>query len=165
MASENSAFGEFILNNRVLCLLALLVFTILGTSGSQFLYFDNDYRAFFGKENPQLKAFEKLQQTYTQVDNVSFALEPLEGQKANSSEVLAAVEELTEMGWQLPYSTRVDSLSNYQHTEVDQDDLNVRDLYSDALGMSDNEKQLVDNVSTSEPSLAGRVHDAAHRSV
>ena len=164
MASENSAFGEFILNNRVLCLLALLVFTILGTSGSQFLYFDNDYRAFFGKENPQLKAFEKLQQTYTQVDNVSFALEPLEGQKANSSEVLAAVEELTEMGWQLPYSTRVDSLSNYQHTEVDQDDLNVRDLYSDALGMSDNEKLLVDNVSISEPSLTGRVHDAAHRS-
>ena len=161
---NDNAYGEFLLKNRILCLLALIVFTLFGASGAQFLYFDNDYRAFFGKENPQLKAFEKLQQTYTQVDNVNFAFEPLGDQKANSPEVLAAVEELTEMGWQLPYSIRVDSLSNYQHTEVDQDDLIVRDLYFDALNMDENDKELVEIVSTSEPSLAGRVHDIAHRS-
>ena len=162
--NKDNAYGEFLLKNRILCLLALIVFTLFGASGAQFLYFDNDYRAFFGKENPQLNAFEKLQQTYTQVDNVNFAFEPLGDQKANSSEVLAAVEELTEMGWQLPYSIRVDSLSNYQHTEVDQDDLIVRDLYFDALNMEENDKELVEIVSTSEPSLAGRVHDIAHRS-
>lgn len=162
--NNDNAYGEFLLNNRILCLLALIVFTLFGASGAQFLYFDNDYRAFFGKENPQLNAFEKLQQTYTQVDNVNFAFEPLGDQKANSPEVLAAVEELTEMGWQLPYSIRVDSLSNYQHTEVDQDDLIVRDLYFDALNMEENDKELVEIVSTSEPSLAGRVHDIAHRS-
>ena len=161
---NDNAYGEFLLKNRILCLLALIVFTLFGASGAQFLYFDNDYRAFFGKENPQLNAFEKLQQTYTQVDNVNFAFEPLGDQKANSPEVLAAVEELTEMGWQLPYSIRVDSLSNYQHTEVDQDDLIVRDLYFDALNMEENDKELVEIVSTSEPSLAGRVHDIAHRS-
>ena len=162
--NKDNAYGEFLLRNRILCLLALIVFTLFGASGAQFLYFDNDYRAFFGKENPQLNAFEKLQQTYTQVDNVTFAFEPLGDQKANSPEVLAAVEELTEMGWQLPYSIRVDSLSNYQHTEVDQDDLIVRDLYFDALNMEENDKELVEIVSTSEPSLAGRVHDIAHRS-
>jgi len=162
--NKDNAYGEFLLKNRILCLLALIVFTLFGASGAQFLYFDNDYRAFFGKENPQLNAFEKLQQTYTQVDNVNFAFEPLGDQKANSPEVLAAVEELTEMGWQLPYSIRVDSLSNYQHTEVDQDDLIVRDLYFDALNMEENDKELVEIVSTSEPSLAGRVHDIAHRS-
>ncbi len=161
---NNNFYGEFLLKNRLLCLLALIVFTVFGASGAQFLYFDNDYRAFFGKENPQLNAFEKLQQTYTQVDNVNFAFEPLGGLKANSPEVLAAVEELTELGWQLPYSIRVDSLSNYQHTEVDQDDLIVRDLYFDALNMEKKDKDLVEIVSTSEPSLAGRVHDIAHRS-
>lgn len=126
---NKNIFGEFVLRNRILFLLTLLFLTLLGASGGQFLYFDNDYRSFFGKENPQLNEFDKLQQTYTQVDNVIFAFEPLEGQQANSPEVLSAVEELTEMGWQLPYSIRVDSLSNYQHTEVDQDDLIVRDLY------------------------------------
>ena len=67
---EKNVFGEFLLKNRILCLIGLLFFTLFGASGGQFLYFDNDYRAFFGKENPQLNAFEKLQQTYTQVDNV-----------------------------------------------------------------------------------------------
>ena len=134
---NKNIFGEFVLRNRILFLLTLLFLTLLGASGGQFLYFDNDYRSFFGKENPQLNEFDKLQQTYTQVDNVIFAFEPLEGQQANSPEVLSAVEELTEMGWQLPYSIRVDSLSNYQHTEVDQDDLIVRDLYFDALNMND----------------------------
>ena len=161
---NKNIFGEFVLRNRILFLLTLLFLTLLGASGGQFLYFDNDYRSFFGKENPQLNEFDKLQQTYTQVDNVIFAFEPLEGQQANSPEVLSAVEELTEMGWQLPYSIRVDSLSNYQHTEVDQDDLIVRDLYFDALNMNDQDKRLVEVISTSEPSLAGRVHDTAHRS-
>ena len=74
------------------------------------------------------------------------------------------MEELTEMGWQLPYSIRVDSLSNYQHTEVDADDLIVRDLYFDAMNMNEEDQKLVEIISTSEPSLAGRVHDIDHRS-
>ena len=164
MTKKENWFGEFLLGNRLLCLIIVILFTMLGASGGQFLYFDNDYRTFFGKDNPQLNAFEELQQTYTQVDNVNFAFEPLKGEKATSPEVLAAVEELTEMGWQIPYSIRVDSLSNYQHTEVDEDDLIVRDLFFDPLNMSDEEKQLVEKVSTTELSLAGRVHDISHRS-
>ena len=155
MTKKANWFGEFLLGNRLLCLIAVLLFTMLGASGGQFLYFDNDYRTFFGKDNPQLNAFEELQQTYTQVDNVNFAFEPLKGEKATSPEVLAAVEELTEMGWQIPYSIRVDSLSNYQHTEVDEDDLIVRDLFFDPLNMSAEEKKLVEKVSTTELSLAG----------
>ena len=77
--------------------------------------------------------------------------------------MLAAVEELTDIAWQLPFSIRVDSLSNYQHTEVEGDDLIVRDLYSDAVSMSTNEQALIDNVSTTEPTLAGKIHDKQHR--
>tara|TARA_X000000950_G_scaffold125384_2_gene156903 strand:+ start:501 stop:2753 length:2253 start_codon:yes stop_codon:yes gene_type:complete len=132
-------------------------------AGGQFLYFDNDYRTFFGKDNPQLQAFEEIQKTYTKIDNVLFAFEPVEG-GANSVEVLQAVEDLTEMAWQLPFSIRVDSLSNYQHTEVEGDDLLVQDLYSLAKEMSDAELARVDSVSTSEPSLVGKLHDKAHRS-
>jgi hypothetical protein len=77
--------------------------------------------------------------------------------------VLAAVEELTDIAWQLPFSIRVDSLSNYQHTEVEGDDLIVRDLYSDAMSMSAKQQALIDNVSTTEPTLAGKIHDKQHR--
>ena len=68
------------------------------------------------------------------------------------------------MSWQIPYSIRVDSLSNYQHTEVEGDDLIVRDLYFDAANMSADEQKLVDQISSTEPTLAGKIHDAQHRS-
>ena len=41
---------------------------------------------------------------------------------------LSAAVWLTEAGWQAPYSRRVDSLANFQHTTAEGDDLYVRDL-------------------------------------
>jgi predicted RND superfamily exporter protein len=162
MSQQNNSYGEWILKYRFLVLGLITALTMLGAAGAQFLYFDNDYRVFFGKENPQLKAFEQIQQTYTKIDNVNFAVDPISG-KANAPEVLAAVEELTNIAWQLPYSIRVDSLSNYQHTEVEGDDLIVRDLYMDAMSIGADEQALVDSVSTTEPALAGKIHDKQHR--
>ena len=162
MSQQNGSYGEWILKYRFLVLGLITAVTLLAAVGTQFLYFDNDYRVFFGKENPQLKAFEKIQQTYTKIDNVNFAVDPIAG-KANAPEVVAAVEELTDIAWQLPFSIRVDSLSNHQHTEVEGDDLIVRDLYTDAMSMNANEQALVDRVSTTEPALAGKIHDKQHR--
>ena len=162
MSRQNGSYGELILKYRFFVLVLITAITILFSAGAQFLYFDNDYRVFFGKENPQLKAFEQIQQTYTKIDNVNFAVDPISG-KANAPEVLAAVEELTEIAWQLPFSIRVDSLSNYQHTEVEGDGLIVRNLYTGAISMSANEQLLVDRVSTTEPSLVGKIHDKQHR--
>ena len=162
MTQQNASYGEWLLKYRLLILGLVTALTLLSASGAQFLYFDNDYRVFFGKENPQLKAFEQIQQTYTKIDNVNFAVDPISG-KANTPEVLSAVEELTDIAWQLPFSIRVDSLSNYQHTEVDGDDLIVRDLYIDAVSMTADEQALVDRVSTTEPALAGKIHDKQHR--
>ena len=162
MTQQNASYGEWLLKYRLLILGLVTALTLLSASGAQFLYFDNDYRVFFGKENPQLKAFEQIQQTYTKIDNVNFAVDPIAG-KANTPEVLSAVEELTDIAWQLPFSIRVDSLSNYQHTEVDGDDLIVRDLYIDAVSITADEQALVDRVSTTEPALAGKIHDKQHR--
>ena len=93
---------------------------------------------------------------------MNFAIDPLTG-SANDPAVLAGVEALTEMAWQLPFSIRVDSLSNYQHTEVDGDDLIVRDLFINGSELSSDETQLVHEISTTEPSLSGKIHDSQHR--
>ncbi|CAI8387961.1 MAG: Uncharacterised protein [Alphaproteobacteria bacterium UBA4588] len=162
VSSSDNSYGEFLLRHRFVALFILLLATFGLSSGAQFLYFDNDYRVFFGKDNPQLKAFEKVQQTYTKIDNVNFAIDPLTG-SANDPAVLAGVEALTEMAWQLPFSIRVDSLSNYQHTEVDGDDLIVRDLFMNGSELSADEMQLVNEISTTEPSLSGKIHDSQHR--
>ena len=93
-------------------------------------YYDTEYRVFFSEDNPQLKAFEALQNTYTKTDNVMFVLAPKNGQ-VFTLETLTSVARLTEESWQIPYSLRVDSITNYQHTEADGDDLLVDDLVPD----------------------------------
>ena len=57
MAPQKTSYGEFLLNNRLIVLVALLTLTLAGTFGAKNLYFDNDYRSFFGETNPQLEAF------------------------------------------------------------------------------------------------------------
>ena len=153
--------SETILNNRFKILFLLICVLLISSSGARFLYFDNDYRTFFGKDNPQLKAFEQLQKTYTKIDNINFAIDP-GANKVNTLKVLSAVEKLTEMSWQIPFSIRVDSLSNFQHTEVEGDDLIVRDLYENAINLTEDEKKLVDLISISDPIIAGKLHDKKH---
>jgi predicted RND superfamily exporter protein len=87
---------------------------------------------FFSEANPELQAFENLQNTYTKNDNFFFVIEPRSGH-AFDAETLAAVEQLTEAAWQIPYAIRVDSVSNFQHTYAIEDDLIVEDLVSDAV--------------------------------
>ncbi len=155
--------SETILNHRFKILIFILGLILVSSSGAQFLYFDNDYRTFFGKDNPQLKAFEQLQKTYTKIDNINFAIDP-KLEKSNNLNVLSAVEKLTEKSWQIPFSIRVDSLSNFQYTEVEGDDLIVRDLYENAQKLTEKEKKLVDLISVSDPIISGKLHDKKHRS-
>lgn len=100
-------------------------------SGAAKLEFSTNYRVFFSKANPELQAFEALQNTYTKNDNFLFVVEPRSGHAFDHS-TAAAVEALTEAAWQIPYAIRVDSISNFQHTYAIGDDLIVEDLIEDA---------------------------------
>ena len=120
------------------------------------LFFDTDYAAFFGEENPQLTAYEDLQNIYTKNDNVLFVVEPANGE-AFSEEALLAVEELTEAGWQLPYSIRVDAVTNFQHTSAEEDDLLVRDLVENVADRSAAERAQARDIAVAEPFLARRL--------
>ena len=115
-------YAEWIIRFRwLVLLLSLMVAAALGY-GAQYLTFTNDYRVFFSKENPQLLAFENLQDTYAKNDNVMMVLVPEDGD-VFTAQTLRAVAWLTEQAWQIPWSRRVDSLTNFQHTEAHGDDL------------------------------------------
>lgn len=128
-------YGNWIVRFRWLVLLISVVSVLGLMSGGRFLTFTNDYRVFFSKDNPQLLAFEELQETYTKSDNILIMLEP-KGGDVFTPEVLAAVIDLTERAWQVPYSVRVDSLSNFQHMTAEGDDLLVNDLVEQADNLS-----------------------------
>ncbi|MCF6235314.1 MAG: MMPL family transporter [Gammaproteobacteria bacterium] len=139
----------------------LIVFLTLGVvgllaSGGQYLSFSNDYRVFFSEENPQLTAFENLQDTYTKNDNILFMIMP-KGGEVFTPDVLEAVVELTEDSWQIPYSIRVDSISNYQHTYASGDDLIVADLVEEPRTLTTEQLQSIKNIALNEPLLVNRI--------
>ncbi len=135
--------------------ITLAVVAVLA-SGARFLAFSNDYRVFFGGENPQLQAFEALQNIYTKNDNILIVLAPEDGDVFTPT-TLAAVEDLTRESWQVPFAIRVDAITNFQHTEADGDDLLVDDLIIDAHGLTRAEIERARAIALAEPLLANRL--------
>ncbi|VAX09065.1 Predicted exporter of the RND superfamily [hydrothermal vent metagenome] len=151
-----STFFRFILQHKYLVVAITLLYVVLAASGMRFLVFNNDYQVFFSEENPQLLAFKALQDTYTKNDNILFVVSAKDG-PIFTRETLAAIEWLTKEAWQVPYSLRVDSITNFQHTYAEEDDLIVEDLVLDAAGLSD--AQLADKrrIALAEPMLLDRL--------
>ncbi len=152
-------YADWLIRWRWLVLAASVVLAVLAASGGRFIEMNNDYRVFFSKDNPQLQEFEQVQRTYTKVDNILFAVVPPDGD-AFSANTLAAVEELTARSWHLPYSLRVDSVTNFQHTHAEGDDLVVKDLVEGATDYSQTELARVKQIALNEPFLAGKLVNA-----
>ncbi|MEN8167457.1 MAG: MMPL family transporter [Pseudomonadota bacterium] len=155
-------FFNFVLNWKYLVILLSLLITLALGTGLQKLAFSNDYRMFFSEANPQLTAFEQLQDTYSKNDNVLFVLAPRDG-RVFTRETLTAVQELTQEAWQIPYSLRVDSISNFQYTSAEGDDLLVEDLVLDAQALSDVELEQKRRIAVQDPLLVNRlISPSAH---
>ena len=127
MRELEARFGPWVVGARWVILALGLVVVGVCASGMRHLHFTTDYRIFFSPENPERLAFEALENMFTKNDNVMVILAPRDGD-VFTPQILTLVRELTERAWQAPYSTRVDSIANFQHTTALEDDLAVRDL-------------------------------------
>jgi len=150
------SYAEWLIRWRYLVMIATVILVAAAASGARFLTFKTDYRVFFSDDNPQMLAFEQLQNTYTKTDNVLFILAPKD-KTVFKPGTLAAVAHLTEASWQMPYSLRVDSLTNYQHTEADGDDLIVADLVPDPSELDDATLERIETIAVNEPLLVHRL--------
>jgi predicted RND superfamily exporter protein len=148
--------GEKVVAYRWWIIAATMIIALTAAYGTRFLALNNDTRIFFSQENPQLQALEALENTYNRIDNVVFILEPEDG-TVFTKKTLAAVEELTESLWETPYSSRVDSITNFQHTRAEEDDLIVEDLVMDADNLSASDIDRIKQIAMSEPLLVKRL--------
>ena len=119
-------------------ILAALLIVAGAGSGMRHLEFANDYRVFFSDKNPELLAFDSFQETYTKNDNIIFVLQAKDG-KVFSPQMAQAVERLTAEAWKIPFAIRVDSVTNFQHSWADGDDLTVEDLVRGGAAMAPEE--------------------------
>ena len=138
----------------VAALATLLMLVMAG--GARFIGITNDYRSLFDEDNPQLLALDALEDTYTVSNAALIAVAPREGLVFTRG-TLGAIEELTEAAWQAPYSTRVDSLTNYSHSEALDDDLIVEPLVDDAPSLDDAGLARVESIALNATEIAGRL--------
>ncbi|NNL07358.1 MAG: MMPL family transporter [Gammaproteobacteria bacterium] len=149
-------YTQFIIRWRYLVILLTLATVMVTGFGAQKLSFSNDYRMFFGQDNPQLLEFEKMQNTFNKNDNILFVITPKDG-RVFTPETLAAIRDITEEAWQIPFSTRVDSITNHQHTAAEEDDLVVDDLVVDPSALSGNELTDIQSIAINEPMMVRRL--------
>ena len=88
---------------------------------------DPSARQFFAEENPDRVALDKFEAEFAKDENLMFVLAPTDGD-VFSPEMLALQGRLTECMWRLPFVRRINSLTNFQHTYAEGDDMIVRDL-------------------------------------
>ncbi|MCH7829665.1 MAG: MMPL family transporter [Proteobacteria bacterium] len=154
-----TSYAQWVIRWRWPILLLTFIWIGFAASGVRFLEFSTDYRDFFGEKNPQLQAFEELQDTYTKSDYVLMLITPKDG-RVFTPQTMESVRWLTEEAWQVPYSRRVDSLTNFQHTKAFEDDLMVGDLVPEPLQLSPEQLAEIRTIALAEPLIIDRLVDA-----
>ncbi len=152
----NDRLAIWLVERRLLLSAISLVVIAVLALGLGKLQFNSSSKIFFKDDNVQLLAHQQVQDTYTKTDNLMFVLEPLD-KVVFSNATLDSVETLTEEAWLLPYSSRVDSITNFQHTQVVDDDLLVANLVEGALELSNDQIEQVKNIAENEIALVHRL--------
>ena len=147
---------DLVLRRRWLVITFALLFMLAMAAGARFITVSNEHRIMFGEDNPQLAAFDALEDTYSVSNTALIAIAPRAG-SVFTRDVLGVVEELTEAAWLAPYSTRVNSLTNYFHSEAMEDDLVVGPLVEDARSQSDADLERIESIALDSPEVVGRL--------
>ncbi|MDE2915002.1 MAG: MMPL family transporter [Paracoccaceae bacterium] len=146
----------FVVNRRWLALmLSFVVVLALAAGARHIVVVDVDVRNHFGNDDPHIVALERLEETYALSDSVLVAVAPRDG-TVFSRNALVALEDLTERLWQTPYVTRVDSITNYFHSEGREDELIVDPLIDDASALSENDIERIRNIALGTEEISGR---------
>ncbi|NQY08675.1 MAG: MMPL family transporter [Flavobacteriales bacterium] len=149
-------FAEWVIDRRWKVLVSTVLIFMATGFGMSKIVMNNDYHVFFDKDNPHVLAFDALQEKYTKDDNVFIVIEPKSGE-VFTKETLAAIAALEERSWQTPFSTRVDALSNFQHTHSEEDDMYVENLFTDPENMTDADLARTKKIALSESLLVNRL--------
>lgn len=166
-----SCISTIVTRRWLTILLSSLVMLALAAGATRLTVVDVDVRNHFGKSDPHIVALGQLEDTYALSDVALVAVAPHNG-TIFTQETLVAIEELTEQLWRTPYATRVDSISNYTHTEGFEDELVVEPLIDKTSSLSDTDierimdialgtQEIVDRFISSNGQVAGLVVSVA----
>ena len=156
MQNIESRLVQWVISKRWTLIVISALFACVTASGLMFLSIDSDLRVFFAEDDPHLLELEALETTYTKRESIIIIVAPKLG-GVFSNDTLSAVQSLTEASWQIPFSSRVDSLTNYQHTRASDDELIVADFIEDPAALNKNQLNNKRQQALNEPLLMNRL--------
>ena len=147
-----SRYIEWVIRQHKWIILVSLVLVIGLSVGAKNLSSTDDFRVYFGKDNPQLTAYEALEKTYGKQDTLFFLIEP-KNHNIFTRQSLGLIWELTEQAWKLPFARRVNSLTNFQYTRAEEDDIYTDYLLNNPATLTPTTIGKIKNIVLNEPTL------------
>ena len=144
--------GSWVVCHRWGIIVVTLAVVCAMAAGIYRLQICNDTRVFFAEDNPDYVALKALEHVYSREQSVFLVLAPHDG-NVFTRRTLTAVAELTEAGWKVPFSTVVDSITNFQCTRTQGDELIVEDLVPDPNLLSEPELERIRRTALSDGNL------------
>lgn len=142
----------------VIAALSAVVMLALAYGAGQ-LTLSSGIRVLFSPDDPNLLAEIAIEEAYGREDNILLVLDAGEA-SVFTPENLATLADITEKSWQVPHSRRVDSVTNFLHTTVQDDDIYIDALVDDAAALSAEQIKQKESVALGEPLLVGRLVSA-----
>src|SRR5688572_20823545 len=149
-------YAEWIVRWRWAAIALSVLLFLLAGSGLEKLQFSGDYRDFFHRDDPQLRAYQLVQDAYSNDSSALVVFAPASG-TVFEPRTLQAVARFTDEAWRLPFARRVDSLTNFQHVQAQGDDLVVRALVREPGRLGAAELAALRELALNEPLLVKKL--------
>lgn len=157
MLTIEQRISRSIIKHRSALLLLLISVTVLLSYGMLSLGFNSDFKVFINKDNPQAQTLERIAKDYAdQGDNAQIIIKTNAGD-IFTEEILAEVSTLTAQAWQLPYSSRVESITNFPHSVAADDEINIGNLIDFESQKNTDRLAAIKDIALSEPRLVRRL--------
>ena len=127
--------ADLVIRRRILLIIFGFIIAICFAVGMGNLKFETDGRVFFDENNPDRIALDKFEAEYSKDDSMIMIISPKD-EKIFTQETLNFIGQLTADSWLLPYVRTVNSLTNFQSSYSENDDLIVSDLIPDIENIS-----------------------------
>ncbi|MFK7977788.1 MAG: hypothetical protein AB8C02_16780, partial [Halioglobus sp.] len=141
-----------------IAVLNILLLVVIAFGAGQ-LSLSSGIRVLFSDDDPNLMAEIAIENAYGREDNILLVLDAGD-QSMFTQKNLQTLSTITEQSWQVPHSRRVDSVVNFLHTTVEEDDIFINALVEDVAVLSPQELEQKKSIALSEQLLVGRLISA-----
>ena len=150
----NSRFNRWVINSPKTALVIMSLVLMLACIGFKNAWLSTSFKINFDADNPLLVAMNEQEDTFSKNDNMVVLVVAKDGNIFNR-QALQAIDELTDLGWQSPYASRVDSLTNFNSVESDNDNIVVEAVLDNPSSKTDEQLAKGKQAVLNSPELKG----------